>query len=119
MGTMLQAADLSNDDFAGFEGCNEILSVTRPDVIRDIHDRYLAAGADLIETNTFGANLSALGEYDISDRAVELAAAATELARGCADAASSPDRPRFVVGPLWATLASQPSAMSISRSSRR
>ncbi|WP_257478617.1 methionine synthase [Acidipropionibacterium jensenii] len=100
MGTMLQAADLSNDDFAGFEGCNEILSVTRPDVIRDIHDRYLAAGADLIETNTFGANLSALGEYDISDRAVELAAAATELARGCADAASSPDRPRFVVGSI-------------------
>ncbi|WP_028702503.1 methionine synthase [Acidipropionibacterium jensenii] len=98
MGTMLQAADLSLDDFDGLEGCNEILNVTRPDVISEIHDRYLAAGADLIETNTFGANLSALGEYDIAERAVELAGAATRLARRAADAASTPDRPRFVVG---------------------
>ncbi|MDN6812002.1 MAG: methionine synthase, partial [Acidipropionibacterium jensenii] len=98
MGTMLQAADLSLDDFDGLEGCNEILNVTRPDVISEIHDRYLAAGADLIETNTFGANLSALGEYNIAERAVELAGAATRLARRAADAASTPDRPRFVVG---------------------
>lgn len=100
MGTMLQSADLSVDDFAGLEGCNEILSVTRPDVVRRIHDGYLGAGADLIETNTFGANLSALGEYGIADRAVELAGAATRLARGCADAASTPERPRFVVGSI-------------------
>lgn len=100
MGTMLQAADLSNDDFLGLEGCNEILSLTRPDIIRDIHDRYLAAGADLIETNTFGANLSALGEYGISERAVELAGAATRIARQAADAAAAPGRPRFVVGSI-------------------
>ena len=66
MGTMLQDADLGLDDFEGLEGCNEVLSVTRPDVIAGIHRAYFQAGADLVETNTFGANLSALGEYGIS-----------------------------------------------------
>src|SRR5881227_3255044 len=68
MGTMLQAADLGLDDFQGHEGCNEILNVTRPDVVRGVHDAYLAAGADCVETNTFGANLGNLGEYGITER---------------------------------------------------
>ncbi|AXE38818.1 Methionine synthase [Acidipropionibacterium virtanenii] len=100
MGTMLQSVDLSMEDFAGLEGCNEILNVTRPDVVSGIHEAYLEAGADLIETNTFGVNLAALGEYDIVDRIAELAAAATRLARSAADQASTPDRPRFVLGSL-------------------
>jgi len=97
MGTMLQGFDLSLDDFQGLEGCNEVLNVTRPDVVTAIHAEYLAAGADCIETNTFGANLAALGEYDIPDRIAELAGAGARLARAAADAASA-DRPRYVLG---------------------
>ena len=73
MGTMLQSADLSLDDFDGLDGCNEILNATRPDVVLDIHRANLEAGADLIETNTFGTNLANLAEYDIQDRIRELA----------------------------------------------
>ena len=98
MGTMLQSYDLGLDDFEQLEGCNEVLSVTRPDVVRAIHDAYFAAGVDAVETNTFGANLSALGEYDISHRITELAGAAARIAREAADAASTPDRPRWVLG---------------------
>ena len=76
MGTMLQAADLDLDDFQGHEGCNEILNVTRPDVVRDVHEAYLRVGCDAVETNTFGANLANLGEYGISDRIHELSLAA-------------------------------------------
>ncbi len=75
MGTMLQAADLTLDDFEGLEGCNEILNVTRPDVVRAIHHAYFDAGADAVETNTFGANWPNLAEYDIADRIDELALA--------------------------------------------
>ena len=100
MGTMLQGFDISLDDFQGLEGCNEVLNVTRPDVVTAIHAEYLAAGADCIETNTFGANLAALGEYDISDRIAELAGAGARLARAAADAAGTPDRPRFVLGSI-------------------
>ncbi|MGH3492356.1 MAG: homocysteine S-methyltransferase family protein, partial [Sciscionella sp.] len=85
MGTALQAQDLSLDDFANLEGCNEILNVTRPDVVRAIHRDYLAAGADLVETNTFGANLANLAEYDIADRIFELSQAGAQLARTTAD----------------------------------
>src|SRR5690348_7383137 len=98
MGTMLQAADLSLDDFEGHEGCNEILNVTRPDVVRGVHEAYLAAGADLVETNTFGANLGNLGEYGITERIRELSASGAQLAREVADGWSTPDRPRFVLG---------------------
>src|SRR5256884_3998646 len=98
MGTMLQAADLDLDDFQGHEGCNEILNVTRPEVVRGVHDAYLAAGADLVETNTFGANLANLGEYGISERIRELSAAGARLAREVVDGWSTPDRPRFVLG---------------------
>ncbi len=98
MGTMLQAADLELDDFEGHEGCNEILNVTRPDVVRGVHDAYLTAGADCVETNTFGANLGNLGEYGITHRTRELSAAGARLAREVADGWSTPDRPRFVLG---------------------
>jgi 5-methyltetrahydrofolate--homocysteine methyltransferase len=98
MGTMLQAADLTLDDFAGHEGCNEILNVTRPDVVRTVHDGYLAVGVDCVETNTFGANWANLGEYGISDRIHELSLAGARLAREVADGWSTADRPRWVLG---------------------
>ncbi|MCG5466583.1 methionine synthase [Micromonospora sp. MED01] len=100
MGTMLQAADLTLDDFDGLEGCNEILNVTRPDVVRGVHDAYLAVGADCVETNTFGANLANLAEYDIPHRIRELSEAGARIAREAADAASTPQRPRFVLGSI-------------------
>ncbi|MEP6598045.1 MAG: methionine synthase [Actinomycetota bacterium] len=98
MGTMLQAADLSLDDFDGLEGCNEILNVTRPDVVRGVHDAYFHAGADAVETNTFGANWANLAEYDIVDRIRELARAGAALAKEVAGGWSTPDRPRWVLG---------------------
>src|SRR5579875_680819 len=98
MGTMLQAADLTLDDFTGFEGCNEILNVTRPDVVRSIHDAYYRAGADMVETNTFGANYANLGEYGIVERIRELAESGARLAREVADGWSTPDRRRWVLG---------------------
>src|SRR6202451_4807149 len=91
MGTMLQTSDATIDDFAGYEGCNEILNVTRPDIVTGIHEAYLAAGADCLTTNTFGANLSNLGEYGISDRIAELSEAAARLARGGAGRRATPD----------------------------
>ncbi|MEV0330991.1 methionine synthase [Micromonospora echinospora] len=100
MGTMLQAADLTLDDFEGYEGCNEILNVTRPDVVRSVHEAYLAAGSDCVETNTFGANLANLGEYDIQHRIRELSEAGARIAREAADAWSTPERPRFVIGSI-------------------
>jgi 5-methyltetrahydrofolate--homocysteine methyltransferase len=100
MGTMLQGFDLTLDDFAGLEGCNEILNVTRPDVVAKIHEAYFAAGADAVESNTFGANLSALGEYDIADRIGELAEAGARIARGVADRLSTPEWPRYVLGSM-------------------
>jgi 5-methyltetrahydrofolate--homocysteine methyltransferase len=98
MGTMLQDAQLTLDDFDGLEGCNEILNVTRPDVVRGVHDAYFAAGADAVETNTFGANFANLGEYGIVERIFELSEAGARLAREVADGWSTPDRPRWVIG---------------------
>ncbi|MDG4797412.1 methionine synthase [Micromonospora sp. WMMD1082] len=100
MGTMLQAADLTLDDFDGLEGCNEILNVTRPEVVRGVHEAYLAAGADCVETNTFGANLANLAEYDIQHRIRELSEAGARIAREAADAYGTPERPRFVLGSI-------------------
>ncbi len=100
MGTMLQDHDLTLDDFQGHDGCNEILNVTRPEVVLDVHRAYFAAGSDVVETNTFGANLSALGEYGISDRIAELAEAGARLARRAADEYSTPERPRWVLGSI-------------------
>ncbi|WP_116114002.1 methionine synthase [Austwickia chelonae] len=100
MGTMLQAQDPTLDDFQGYEGCNEILNVTRPDIVRAVHDAYLDVGCDAIETNTFGANLANLGEYDIPERIYELARAGAAIAREAADAHSTENHPRFVLGSI-------------------
>ena len=100
MGTMLQAAEPTLEDFEGHEGCNEVLNVTRPDVVRSVHDAYLAVGVDAIETNTFGANLPNLGEYGLEHRIRELAEAAARIARQAADAASTPEQTRFVIGSI-------------------
>jgi 5-methyltetrahydrofolate--homocysteine methyltransferase len=85
MGTMIQEAAPSLEDFQQLEGCNEVLNVTRPDIIKSIHRRYLDAGSEAIETNTFGANLANLGEYGIEERIGELAEAGARLAREVAD----------------------------------
>jgi len=100
MGTMLQGYDLGLDDFQGHEGCNEVLNVTRPDVVRAIHDAYLGVGADAIVTNTFGANLGNLGEYGIAGRIGELALTGAAVAREAADAWSTSDHPRWVLGSM-------------------
>ena len=100
MGTMLQAQDPTLEDFQGHEGCNEILNVSRPDIVRAVHDAYLAVGVDAIETNTFGANWANLAEYGIEDRIYELAKAGALIARESADAFSTPDRPRWVLGSI-------------------
>jgi len=100
MGTMLQAANPSLADFENHEGCNEVLNVSRPDIVRSVHDEYLAAGVDAIETNTFGANWSNLADYGIEDRIYELAFAGGRIAREAADSFSTPEKPRFVLGSL-------------------
>ncbi len=105
MGTMIQQADLRPEDFGGEEldGCNEMLVLTRPDVIRSIHEQYLEAGADLIETNTFGGASIVLAEYDIPEKAREINLAAARIARQAADRFSTPEHPRFVVGAIGPT----------------
>jgi 5-methyltetrahydrofolate--homocysteine methyltransferase len=100
MGTMLQAANPTLEDFQNHEGCNEILNVSRPDIVRSVHDEYLAAGVDAVETNTFGANWSNLADYGIEDRIYELAYAGGKIAREAADSFSTKDKPRFVLGSL-------------------
>lgn len=106
MGTQIQSAGLTPADFTlpgtdqYLEGCNEVLNLTRPDVIGEIHKRYLSAGSDLIETNTFGASSIVLAEYDIADKLYEIALAAGKIAREAADSMSTPDKPRFVVGAI-------------------
>ncbi|MEC3917155.1 methionine synthase [Nocardia sp. CDC160] len=102
MGTMLQAADLTLDDFRGLEGCNEILNETRPDVLRHIHRSYFEAGADAVETNTFGCNLPNLADYDIADRIRDLSERGTRLAREVADemGKSADGTPRYVLGSM-------------------
>lgn len=85
MGTMLQAQDPTLDDFQQLEGCNEILNVTRPDIVRSVHEEYFAVGVDCVETNTFGTNFAALSEYDIPERNFELSEAGARIAREVAD----------------------------------
>ncbi|WP_102508463.1 methionine synthase [Sanguibacter massiliensis] len=101
MGTMLQEADLTLDDFENLEGCNEILNVTRPDVVESVHDRYFEVGVDCVETNTFGANWSNLSDYGIDDRITELAEAGAVIARRSADKHTAADgRERWVLGSM-------------------
>jgi 5-methyltetrahydrofolate--homocysteine methyltransferase len=100
MGTMLQASGATLDDFRGHEGCNEILNETRPDIVRSIHDRYLAVGVDCVTTNSFGANLANLGEYGLSARIGELSEASARIAREAADHWSTAEQPRWVLGSI-------------------
>jgi len=100
MGTMLQAANPTLEDFQNHEGCNEILNVSRPDIVRSVHCEYLSAGVDAIETNTFGANWSNLADYGIEDRIYELAYEGGKIARDAADSFSTAEKPRFVLGSL-------------------
>jgi 5-methyltetrahydrofolate--homocysteine methyltransferase len=105
MGTALQDLSLAAQDFGGaeLEGCNESLNLTRPDVVRGVHRGYLEAGADVLETNTFGGTPLVLAEYGLSDKAVEINRAAGRLARAEADAFWTEDRPRFVAGSMGPT----------------
>ena len=112
MGTMIQRFKLSEADYRGerfkdfpkdVKGNNELLSLTRPDVIRDIHEGYLAAGADMIETNTFGATTIAQEDYHMADLAIEMNRASAALARAACDKFSTPDKPRYAVGALGPT----------------
>lgn len=106
VGTELQAAGLGPDDFGGeaFEGCNEYLNLTRPDVIRAVHAAYLEAGADIITTNTFGSSELVLAEYPpLHEQAALITRRGAELARAVAAAYSTPERPRFVAGSMGPT----------------
>ena len=112
MGTMTQRFKLTEADYRGerfkdhgkdLKNNGDVLSLTRPDVIRDIHEGYLAAGADIIETNTFGATRIAQEDYDLADFAFEMNLASARIARAAADKFSTPDKPRFVAGALGPT----------------
>lgn len=98
MGTSIHALDLPLSDYRGLENCTEILVETRPDCIEQIHRSYLEAGADVVETDTFGANRIVLAEFDLAERTYELNVQAARIARRACDAFRTPDRPRFVAG---------------------
>ncbi len=102
MGTSLQMQDLTADDFGGpdLEGCNEYLVVSKPEAVEKVHADFLAAGADVIETDTFGGTPIVLAEYDLADRAYELNKTAAQLAKRVAERYSAPDKPRFVGGSM-------------------
>ncbi|TXS03425.1 methionine synthase [Streptomyces sp. NBC_00708] len=101
MGTMLQAQDPTLADFENLEGCNEILNLTRPDIVRSVHEAYFAVGVDCVETNTFGANTAALGEYDIPERVHELSESGARIAREVADEfTASTGEQRWVLGSI-------------------
>ena len=112
MGTMIQRFKLTEADYRGerfadhpkdVKNNSDLLVLTRPDVIRDIHEGYLAAGADIIETNTFGANTIAQDDYGLGHLAREMNVAAARIAREAVDKFSTPDKPRFVAGALGPT----------------
>src|SRR5262245_4456871 len=103
MGTSIQVRQPSPDDFWGKEGCNELLVLSRPDIIKDIHASFFAAGCDVVETNTFGATSIVLGEYDLESRVGEINIAAAKLAREVAQSFSTPAKPRFVAGSIGPT----------------
>ena len=112
MGTMIQQHQLREEDFRGarfaqhggdLKGCNDLLSITCPVVIRDIHRKYLAAGADIIETNTFNAQRISMGDFGLQDYCRDINLAAVKIARQCADEFSSSEKPRFVAGSIGPT----------------
>ena len=98
MGTVLQSHDLTLEDFDGREGCNEILCLTRPEIVRSIHERYFEVGCDCVETNAFGASAVVLGEYELADRVYDINLAAARLAREAASRYGTSLWPRFVLG---------------------
>ena len=105
MGTAIQNKNLTAKDFGGdlYDGCNEYLVITRPDVIESIHEDYAKAGCDILETNTFGGTPLVLEEYQLGNRTREMNTAAVEIARRVADKYSTPDKPRFVAGAIGPT----------------
>ena len=112
MGTMIQQYQLTEEDFRGerfchvstiMKGNNDVLNLTRPDVVTDIHRKYLRAGADIIETNTFSSQRISQADYQLEDYAFEMAKAGAQLARQAADEFSTPEKPRFVAGSIGPT----------------
>src|SRR6266568_3123766 len=103
MGTNIQFRNPSVDDFWGKEGCNELLVLSRPDIINDIHASFFTVGCDVVETNTFGATRVVLAEYDLQDKVAELNIAAAKIAKEVAQQFSSKDKPRFVAGSIGPT----------------
>lgn len=100
MGTQIQELEISAAEWDGREGCSEVLNLTAPEKITEIHRRYLTAGADVVETNSFGGNLIVLSEYDLADKIIEINRIAAELAKKAADEYSSEDKPRYVAGSM-------------------
>ena len=103
MGTQIQGFDLKATDFGGKEGANDLLTLTRPDLVEAIHARYFAAGCDVVETNTFGSSRLKLDEYGLGHRTYEVNFRAAILARRAADRHASPGQPRFVAGSMGPT----------------
>jgi 5-methyltetrahydrofolate--homocysteine methyltransferase len=105
MGTNIQNLELTSDDFGGpeYEGCNEHLNITKPNAIKDIHRMFLEAGADIIETNSFGSTPLVLGDYGLADKAWEISRAAGAIGRAAADEFATPNKPRFVAGSMGPT----------------
>src|SRR5690349_21453157 len=103
MGTNIQLRNPSLDDYWGKENCSEVLVLSRPDIIRDIHATFFAVGCDVVETNTFGGTRVVLGEFDLKDRVAEINIAAAKLAKEVAAQFSTKDRPRFVAGSMGPT----------------
>src|ERR1044071_6117452 len=112
MGTMIQALKLDEAAFRGaqfknharsLKGCNDLLSLTRPDAIENIHKQFLSAGADIVESNSFNANAISLADYALEDQVHAINLAAAQCARRAAEAASTPDKPRFVAGAIGPT----------------
>ena len=113
-GTMVQGYGLQEEDYRGrrfagwpvqLKGCNDLLALTRPDVVREIHEKYLRAGADIIETDSFNANAVSLADYRLEECAYEISKAAAGIARSAADefTARNPQKPRFVAGSVGPT----------------
>lgn len=102
MGTNLQVQNLTAEDFGGadYEGCNEYLIYSKPEAVEKVHRDFLAAGADVIETDTFGSSSFVLAEYNLADQAYALSKAAAELAKRVANEFSTPEKPRFVAGSI-------------------
>ena len=124
MGTMLQKSHLTEDDYRGerfknhkseLKGNNELLSITQPEIIKDVHRAFLKAGADIIESNTFSANSISQKDYDLSDYVKELNVQSVKIAREVAEEYSTPEKPRFVaasIGPTNKTASISPDVMN-------